>query len=372
MERINAVKKTSRSLSFTFIAIIFFCVSSVLSLDAAVQFNQVKRATTAEMEREISSSLSALRQNIGDLIESYSINEYEKLIQTELEKSDYYAIVVDDFNMGKITGEKSYKTGRVKSSHNSLLDIASVDRDLIASFESCCYRGVEDIESSDGQIIGRIRIYHSYQKLNDSLNEIIEDTVEQVLTLALVLSAALFMFIRLFILRPVTEIIDSIEHRDETGIPMVEAPEDGPSELRELAKAMNNMLHSIKGSRLELKEQHQFLQTIIDSVEDAIRVINVDYSIQMMNSAAREIINKNTALENWNYVRCYDLSYPHCAACDDGRKECPLTRAMNNQQISKIIHTIRDESETKHIEVSGAPLLDSKGRSLLSSKSPEM
>jgi diguanylate cyclase (GGDEF)-like protein len=349
--------KSSKSLPFTFVAIIVLCVSSVLSLEAAFEVYKVKQQTVSRIELEINSSLSALRQNMKSLIESYSINEYEKLIQTEIEQSDYYAIIVDDFNMAKITGENAYRSARIRDKNRLFLDINSVDQQILEELETCCYKAQEEIRSSDGKLIGTISIYHSYDKLNDTLDQIIETAIIQVLILSLVLSTALLFFIRIFVLRPLSEIIESIGHRDETGIPIVEAPEEGPTEFRELSEAMNNMLHSIKESRHELKEQHNFLQTIIDSVEDSITVIGADYSIIMMNRAAQ-----TSALNSDEKVsKCYELDYPHCASCEDSDNPCPLRNAIDKKQTNKIIHTHTQDGDIKHIEVSGTPLLDGNG-----------
>ena len=193
------IKRSSKSLSFTLVTIIFLCVSSILTVDAVLRYKEVRSKTIHRMQQEVSTSLSELQQNLASLIESYSINEYEKLIKTEVEKRAFHAIVIEDLNMGKVIGEAIYKSGQIRGSNDSIHDIDSVDEQTLQSLYDCCYVARERILSSLGQHIGTVSIYHSYHALNRALAGIIESAVLKVLSLAFLLSGVLFFFIRFFV-----------------------------------------------------------------------------------------------------------------------------------------------------------------------------
>jgi len=95
--------------------------------------------------------------------------------------------------------------------------------------------------------------------MNSELNKIITDTLINSLTIPLLLIVTLFITIRLFVLKPLSNIVSVITNSDIDGIPIKKIPNYRAIEISFLANSMNNMIASIQNSRIELQGQSRKL-----------------------------------------------------------------------------------------------------------------
>lgn len=109
-----------------------------------------------------------------------------------------------------------------------------------------------------------------------------------------------------------------------------------------------------------LKEQHLYLQSIIDGVHDPIMVIREDYSIEIMNKTLQNNI-PNITLKDSNSAKCYEVSHHRSTPCDGIDHPCPLNIVMQTKEHTTIIHKHYDKKgDKRYVELSATPILDKK------------
>ncbi len=113
-----------------------------------------------------------------------------------------------------------------------------------------------------------------------------------------------------------------------------------------------------KRAQNELKEQHKYLQSIIDGVEDPIMVIKEDYTVELMNSTLKESV-ATMNLANQEHPKCYEVSHNRSTPCDGFDHPCPLRDVLESKQHTSVIHNhATKDGEKRYIELSATPLFD--------------
>lgn len=251
---------SQKSLYVTLGIIIVSTVLVIMTMQTVYTYYETKNRTMEEMKRSSNNLIVSLEKNMSSFIASYQVNEYEKLVHTEMEHSDSLAILVEDYNMGKIVGEKAFVTGKIRNPDSN--EIVEYDeknkkhnRLLKNSFYSQKYR----IADSSGNALGSITIYKSGKSMNDTVNNLIVGNLLTTIVISLLLIITLFYSIRYFLLSPLSNIVEIIGKTDEDGIPTQTIPTQGSSEIEALSSTMNKMITTIRESRIRLTEQHEEL-----------------------------------------------------------------------------------------------------------------
>ncbi len=113
-----------------------------------------------------------------------------------------------------------------------------------------------------------------------------------------------------------------------------------------------------KLSEIEITKQNKLLQDIIDGVGDGITVINKDYTISMMNSKAKELLN-DEFIEDINNPKCYEISHHRASPCDGINHPCPLVKTFETCESNSVIHThTRKDGSDMAVEVTTSPLVN--------------
>ena len=113
-----------------------------------------------------------------------------------------------------------------------------------------------------------------------------------------------------------------------------------------------------KEAEVASSDQHKYLQSIIDGVNDPIMVINEDYSVDLMNSILRKEL-KNVNIADSEHPKCYEISHNRSTPCDGVDHPCPLKDVMASKEHRVVVHNHYDLKEKKHyVEISASPLFD--------------
>ncbi|MCU7845794.1 MAG: EAL domain-containing protein [Candidatus Thiodiazotropha sp. (ex Monitilora ramsayi)] len=109
-----------------------------------------------------------------------------------------------------------------------------------------------------------------------------------------------------------------------------------------------------------VRAEHQFLQTIIDGVADPIMVVDMDYSVKLMNKAAEETpVMMNDRAEQ----KCYQVSHGQDFPCTGDDHSCPLEIAEKTHEPVTVIHRHKTaDGSDRLFEVVGTPLFDEQHR----------
>jgi len=122
-----------------------------------------------------------------------------------------------------------------------------------------------------------------------------------------------------------------------------------------------DVIEQLEESKQALKQQQEFLQNIIDGAIDPMMVINCDYTISLMNNAARSLINDDL-IEDINKPKCYEVSHHRNTPCEGKDEPCPLQKVMEQKKVVQVTHNHSlPHGEMQYIELSAKPLTNDKG-----------
>ncbi len=352
-----------KSLYVTLGIIIVSTVSVIMSLQSTYGYIATKSEIINEMKHSSKVTIDSLKKNITNLMLSYSINEYDNLIRNEMIHHSHFSIVVEDYNMGKILGEKAYISGKIKDNSGEIIDFDSKSEHQKQQLEACFYSDKDYIVNLLGEKIGSLTIYISNESMNVVLNKIIRDTITNSIAISLLLIISLLITIRLFILKPISNIISVIGNSDKDGIPIELIPNHGASEISALSTTMNYMVSSIRGSRIKLKEQHKELK----EREDQLRILSLateqsPISILICNSS-NIIEYANPQFEKTSGYDIYDVvgrSIEFLFEFSDQDKnqiiKCKESLVLNNRWIGEIT-PLTKEGVSYNLRISASPIL---------------
>lgn len=162
--------------------------------------------------------------------------------------------------------------------------------------------------------------------------------------------------IRRWLLAPIgrlAQISDKVAAGDLSSRVPLEASPLFRDELSNLAQTFNQMLQNLNQNFNEIKTKEYFLQSLIDSIPDGIRVIDENYNIIIAN----QTYYKQTQHPIPNYPeKCYFSSQRINHPCISATHSCPLREIKKNKLSSfkSIQHFGGDTS--KHYSINAAPM----------------
>jgi signal transduction histidine kinase len=251
--------KAGRSLYTLLGIIIVAVVLAVLGGRATYDYLSEQQRMTEGMEQSSALSLASLQKNITPLIEAYAINDYDKLIATEIELRQHFAIIVTDLNMGKIRAEAAYTSGKIRNAAGNIIDFNPDDPTHRRQLDSRFYTDTVPIISSSGTHLGSIAVYVTDEKMKRELNRILIQNLINTVVIALLLIALLIFAIHRLLVHPLARIAKCIGQTDSDGIPTSLIPSFAFRELSVLTDRMNTMILMIGRSRDLL---HQRTETL--------------------------------------------------------------------------------------------------------------
>ena len=130
----------------------------------------------------------------------------------------------------------------------SIINISGTITSNSFSFKNHTLKNDSDIK------IAEIEVYSTDKYLKNELNVIIKKSLYEILISSLIIVTLLFFIIKTFVLKPIHNIIKVIQDDCEEGLPKNIIPSNNTKELNELASKMNEMIATIKTSRLKIKE----------------------------------------------------------------------------------------------------------------------
>jgi PAS domain-containing protein len=240
--------------------IIVTTVAAITALHSVYLYWDTRNSVLAAMQRSATLSITSLQKNIANFIQSYAPNQYENLVLTEIEQRAHFAIIVEDFNMGKILGQTAYTSGKIHDGGNRIIDYDPGNSEHQAQLQTCFHSERQVILDDAGQPLGTITVYQTDQQLTDQLRQTLVRQLVVSLTIALLLIITLFLSIRASLLRPISEMAKIISSGDQDGIPLRFIEQQKYRELATLTTSMNAMIAAVKGSRLTLDSQNRKLQ----------------------------------------------------------------------------------------------------------------
>ena len=165
----------------------------------------------------------------------------------------------------------------------------------------------------------------------------------------------LALLITKWILNPINKIA-AVSAEVSRGNLTVRIPEDRRSkfldELDYLTLTFNKMLDNLQNVISEVKDQETFLQSLIDSIPDGIRVIDKDYNLIIANKA----YYKQVGARQKKCRKCYEASQKTAAPCNPDAFHCPLHEILHNRKSNvKVVQQFAAFPQ-RHLSINAAPL----------------
>lgn len=178
------------------------------------------------------------------------------------------------------------------------------------------------------------------------------------------LSFLLSLFLSKKILHPVRELYNgalSIRDGNLSTLPEFRTYE----ELREVIHAFNDMSISLKEKTEELKRTNReiksakdFLETVMDSIEDEIVIINREMKVVKANKATLRKYSENPG--DISNIPCYSFFHKSWERCEVD--DCPARKVFEYGKTCKTVHTYINESGDKsYCEIVASPIFDHNG-----------
>jgi PAS domain S-box-containing protein len=226
---------------------------------SVISYTTTKNRVIETIHDEVEQSLKTLQNNTLFFITSFAVNEYEKLIFTEISHQNFLAIIIEDNNMGKIMGKDAYVTGMIKTD-GGITTFEENNQQHVQRLQESYYSKKTIIRDIEDNKLGTITIHVSDKVLNEQLLSLLIQNILVTLVLILVLISTLFLSIRKIIYEPLINIIAQLQDSDADGIPSAKITKQQTSELNTLSSTINNMISTISSSRKKFDEQHKLLQ----------------------------------------------------------------------------------------------------------------
>ncbi len=215
----------------------------------------------------------------------------------------------------------------------------------------------------------------TYQEYFDNILSSISRTIVLFSCFFVIIAVVLSFIISKTITKSFNRLMDSIVKTDRYGIPENIYVDTGTTEIQILSTTINNMIKSIRESRRELKNEHDFSNGIIEGSPVIINGIKPDGTVTFINSAGisttgytrEEIESENW----WNLVYPGDeykqvdsflekleekdiANYEMTITCKDGSRKNILwnniTKRDNNREILEFIGFGIDITDHKNIK----------------------
>ncbi|MCK5069324.1 MAG: hypothetical protein KAR01_02240 [Desulfocapsa sp.] len=240
-------------------SIVITAIIVAMAINGVISYHTTKTRILDHTKNHSTKTINTLNKNISNYIESYSVNEYETLVLSEMDYVDFYAIIVHDYSMGKVLGRDVYISGKIRDVDENVIDYDPENKEMNKSLNDCYLTFTTSIISASGLEVGDIRICTSGHTIEQEQREIIKGTLITSALISITLILFLFFTIHRIVLKPISKIVDTLSRTDKNGIPIGEISTYGSLEIKKLSTSISNMIAIIRKSRYELEEKHGLL-----------------------------------------------------------------------------------------------------------------
>ena len=131
--------------------------------------------------------------------------------------------------------------------------------------------------------------------------------------------------------------------------------------LDELKAIHEDLEKRVADRTAQLDQSKQFLQSVIDGIGNPLLVIKSDFTIALMNNAAKKLIPKGQDAKNYRY--CYQVSHRRDTPCTGPDHPCAFMQVMEQGSAVRVRHTHHDaDNQPVIIDLLTTPLYSSDGK----------
>ncbi|BAK73275.1 PAS domain S-box protein [Arcobacter sp. L] len=299
----------NRTLLLSFLTPLLLCVVTIMSFYTMYNYSQTKERIISNINLDLESINNQLKDTLPYFINSYSINEYEKILENQMKDKNILAIIIKDYNYGKIFSKEFIETGKIKI-EDKIVEFDSTNlkhQELLTKYFS--FKS-QIIENNSHTKIAEILIYSSNEFLKNELNTIIKKSLLEIFISSIFIILIIFFIIKVFILKPIYTIANAILNNDKDGIPKDMIPKFNTKELNELSLKMNEMITTIKTSKSKIDEINNRFELVIDSINEGIWDWNLITNEAYFSSKWKKLLGYEDNEIGNNAKYFFDLVHP--------------------------------------------------------------
>lgn len=369
----NKIKSIKPSINKVIIPLIIAIVTFSLCVNILLSYSTLKTAYESDIKLDTNERGVKLSRTISRFVESFSVNEYDKLIQAELKSNEIIAIVVNDYNMAKILGDDSFFTGKIKV-NGEILQYDKQSKEQAEILTQAFYSKKFDIYDGKKNSMGSVEIYQSDDELRERLKEIIYNNLLYGAFISVLLIGLILLVLKKLLFDSLELIVNNID--DKKALTRV-SQNIYSKEMDILLFSIINMLNTIKESNEKLfQTKHELIEAQkvahighfsfdlihnnFESSEELDSIFNLNSkSERTYDSWVRLIHEKDRekVIEYFNYVKENNLNYDkkyRIVTSDNQEKwvhEIALFIKDDNQKPIKLFGTIQDITTNIEYEI---------------------
>ncbi len=289
-----------------FIIIILLAVSMTI-----ISFFTIKTAYINTVKNDLKNIDIALALDVKNCLINEEYVELDELIKNIGKEIDTRITIIN--NEGEVVADSEEDPYSMENHNNRPEIIGAIEKGFGSSIRYSKTMKEEMIYIAtplkiNGEIIGAIRTSRYLTNVNSILNGLIRKEI-QLISVIILFSFIIAYFLSKFLSNPIIEITKASKKVASGDLKVrVVVPDSG--ELKDLASNFNNMIEKLKNLVDNISEQKDIMNTVIESIDEGIILINAKGRIKIANSAFKKIINNDDIIGKnyWELLMSYELN----------------------------------------------------------------
>jgi len=181
---------------------------------------------------------------------------------------------------------------------------------------------------------------------------------------AMILGGVFVYFIGKRLTEPVLRLTEGAK-RINNGVLDQKIEVSSNDEMSELARTFNDMASSLDqkieeltASKERIEDAEKYLETLFDSIEEGIIVLNIKHEIIKMNSSFLKMMRMNE--RDVVGRTCHEIIF-RTLHSQPQKKECPVDTLLQSGKPARLLHEIESDAGKKILEINLSLFLDKKG-----------
>jgi two-component system, NtrC family, sensor kinase len=133
----------------------------------------------------------------------------------------------------------------------------------------------------------------------------------------------------------------------------------GKDEFAILDYSVNQMSTSIQKSIQKISRHRDYLQNVINSVQDGLIVVNNKFEIVMVNETFLKFIDQNA--KSVIGFPCFKVLGKDMCGSIHHREKCPSAKVFERGRLAHVTHSYKDRNISKVLDISASPLFNENG-----------
>lgn len=245
------------------------------------EYTTTKKYLEDNIHHRTSDSMEKIKYLIAPYIESYSLSEYENIVENEMKNRHIYAIIIKDYHMGRILGNEFVQSGKIRDQSWNIISFKQQSDEQKKILQKAYVSLSENIYNQEGSLLATIEIFGSDHFMKTELRKVINESIISILGVSIVLVIFSFLLIHRVLIRPLEDIITTIVRNSQESVSLKPIPKKGFKELYQLSETINKMIESINLSHEKLSELNKNLNQKVEEKTHELQHLNQSLEIKI-------------------------------------------------------------------------------------------